>query len=148
MSGWVHRASTARLPPWTMLSTPGGTPACSASSASSIGVIGSCSEGLSTKVLPQTMAIGNIHSGIIAGKVERRDAGAHADRLADGVGVHAARDVFGELAELQGADRAGVLDHLESAEYVALGIRQGLALLGAQGRARSGSCVRAPAPAA
>ena len=69
MSGWVHRASTARLPPWTTLSTPGGTPACSASSASSIGVNGSCSEGLSTKVLPQTIAIGNIHSGIIAGKL-------------------------------------------------------------------------------
>ena len=40
-----------------------------ASSASSIGVIGSCSEGLSTKVLPQTIAMGNIHSGIIAGKL-------------------------------------------------------------------------------
>ena len=34
-----------------------------------MGVIGSCSEGLSTKVLPQTMAIGNIHSGIMAGKL-------------------------------------------------------------------------------
>ena len=52
-----------------MLSTPGGTPAWSASSASSMGVNGSCSEGLSTKVLPQTIAIGNIHSGIIAGKL-------------------------------------------------------------------------------
>ena len=31
---------------------------------------GSCSEGLSTNVLPQTMAIGNIHSGIIAGKLK------------------------------------------------------------------------------
>ena len=30
---------------------------------------GSCSEGLSTKVLPHTIAIGNIHSGIIAGKL-------------------------------------------------------------------------------
>ena len=50
-------------------STPGGTPASIASSASSIGVIGSCSEGLSTKVLPVTIAIGNIHTGIIAGKL-------------------------------------------------------------------------------
>ena len=32
-------------------------------------VIGSCSEGFSTNVLPVTMAIGNIHSGIIAGKL-------------------------------------------------------------------------------
>ena len=31
--------------------------------------IGSCSEGLSTKVLPQAIAIGNIHKGIIAGKL-------------------------------------------------------------------------------
>jgi hypothetical protein len=32
-----------------------------------MGVSGSCSDGLSTKVLPQTMAMGNIHSGIMAG---------------------------------------------------------------------------------
>ena len=32
--------------------------------------MGSCSEGLSTKVLPQAMAKGNIHSGIIAGKLK------------------------------------------------------------------------------
>ncbi len=35
-----------------------------------MGVIGSCSEGLSTKVLPQAIAIGNIQSGIIAGKLK------------------------------------------------------------------------------
>ena len=63
-------ASTARLPPWMMFKTPGGTPAWSASSANSMGVSGSCSEGLSTKVLPQTMAMGNIHSGIMAGKLK------------------------------------------------------------------------------
>ena len=45
------------------MSTPAGL------TASSIGVIGSCSEGLRTKVLPHTIAIGNIHSGIIAGKL-------------------------------------------------------------------------------
>ena len=33
-------------------------------------------------MLPQAIATGNIHIGTIAGKVERRDAGAHADRLA------------------------------------------------------------------
>ena len=69
-SGCVHRVSTAVLPPCTTLSTPGGTPASSASSASSMVVIGSCSEGLSTKVLPETIAMGNIHSGIIAGKLK------------------------------------------------------------------------------
>ena len=40
-----------------------------ASSASTIGVIGSCSDGLRTNVLPHTIAIGNIQSGIIAGKL-------------------------------------------------------------------------------
>jgi len=52
-----------------MLSTPGGMPASMASSASSIGVIGSCSEGFITNVLPHTIAMGNIQSGIIAGKL-------------------------------------------------------------------------------
>ena len=43
-----------------------------ASSASSTNIMvdsGSCSEGFKTKVLPQTIAIGNIHNGIIAGKL-------------------------------------------------------------------------------
>ena len=31
--------------------------------------MGSCSEGFSTNALPQAMASGNIHSGIIAGKL-------------------------------------------------------------------------------
>ncbi|MCY1432192.1 hypothetical protein D9M71_481820 [compost metagenome] len=69
MSGCVHRASTTCLPPCTTFSTPAGTPASSASSTSIMVDSGSCSDGLSTKVLPQTMAIGNIHSGIIAGKL-------------------------------------------------------------------------------
>ena len=60
---------TASAPPWMTLSTPGGTPASIASSARRMVTMGSCSEGLSTKVLPVAMAIGNIHSGIIAGKL-------------------------------------------------------------------------------
>ena len=40
-----------------------------ASSTSCIVDSGSCSDGFSTNVLPQTIAIGNIHSGIIAGKL-------------------------------------------------------------------------------
>ena len=44
-----------------------------------------------------------------------------------------ARDVLGEFAELQRADRAGMLHHLEAAEHIALGVGEGLALLGAQG---------------
>ncbi|MDT4814249.1 hypothetical protein FQZ97_472490 [compost metagenome] len=40
-----------------------------ASSARRMVTMGSCSEGLRTKVLPVAMAMGNIHSGIIAGKL-------------------------------------------------------------------------------
>ncbi len=39
------------------------------SSASSSGVSGTCSLGFRMKVLPQAMAIGNIHIGTIAGKL-------------------------------------------------------------------------------
>ncbi|MNZ94661.1 hypothetical protein D3C78_1137750 [compost metagenome] len=69
MSLWVQIASTTCLPPCTTFSTPAGTPASSASSTSIMVDSGSCSDGLSTKVLPQTIAIGNIHKGIIAGKL-------------------------------------------------------------------------------
>ena len=69
MSGWSQIALTAASPPWITLSTPLGMPASSASSQSRIVTIGSCSEGFSTKVLPVAMAIGNIQSGIMAGKL-------------------------------------------------------------------------------
>ncbi|MNZ71769.1 hypothetical protein D3C78_901350 [compost metagenome] len=67
-------------------------------------------------------------------EVERGDAGAHAQRLQQGVGVDAAGDVVGQLAELQVADAGGVLDHLQAAEHVAFGVRQGLALFGGEDR--------------
>ncbi|MNZ45270.1 hypothetical protein D3C78_629200 [compost metagenome] len=67
-------------------------------------------------------------------EVERRDAGADADRLQHGEGVHAAGDVVGQLAELQVADGGGMLDHFQAAEDIALGVRQGLALLGGEQR--------------
>ena len=67
------------------------------------------------------------------GKIEGCDARAHTDRLAQCVGVDAAGNVFGKFAELQAADRTGVLHHLEPAKHITLGIRQGLALFRAQG---------------
>ncbi|KPW69598.1 Fused ISPsy20 transposase IstB/transcriptional regulator LysR family protein [Pseudomonas cannabina] len=67
-------------------------------------------------------------------EVERRDAGAHTNGLAQRVGIDAAGDVLGELAHLQRANRARVLDHLKAAKDIALGIGQRLALLGAQYR--------------
>ncbi|MNN49018.1 hypothetical protein D3C81_1635220 [compost metagenome] len=69
MSGWSQIRLTASAPPWITLSTPGGMPASRASSTRRMVTSGSCSDGLRTKVLPVAMAIGNIHSGIIAGKL-------------------------------------------------------------------------------
>ena len=61
-------------------------------------------------------------------EVERGDAGAHAQRLQDGVGVDTASHVVGEFAHLQRADVGSVLDHFQAAEHVAFGVGQGLAL--------------------
>ncbi len=56
-------------PPCTTLSTPGGRPASSASWARNSDDEGSCSDGLSTKVLPQATAIGNMKHGSMTGKL-------------------------------------------------------------------------------
>src|SRR5690348_6871180 len=63
------KASTATLSPWTTLNTPSGRPASLKSSAMRVAADGTFSEGLRMKVLPQATAIGNIHSGTIAGKL-------------------------------------------------------------------------------
>src|SRR6266446_5011025 len=68
--GCMRSASTATLSPCTTLKTPSGSPACLKSSASRREADGSRSEGLSTKVFPQAMAMGNIHIGTIAGKLK------------------------------------------------------------------------------
>ena len=67
--GWVSSASTAGLAPCTTLNAPSGRPASASSSAISSEADGSFSDGLSTKVLPQARAIGNIHIGTMAGKL-------------------------------------------------------------------------------
>src|SRR5258706_469274 len=69
MPGWLRIASTATLSPWITLSTPSGKPASLNSSAIRTDAEGTCSEGLRMKLLPQAMAIGNIHSGTITGKL-------------------------------------------------------------------------------
>ena len=66
-------------------------------------------------------------------KIERRDTGAHAEWLVNRVRVDAARDIFREFAQLQGADRTSVFYDLEPAEYIAFGVREGFTLFGAQG---------------
>ena len=69
MSGCFMRISTCSLLPWITCRIFGGAPASTKSSASLFEVMGSCSDGFSINVLPQAIAIGNIHSGIIAGKL-------------------------------------------------------------------------------
>ena len=68
-SGCARSASTASLSPLITLNTPSGRPASFRSAARTSDAEGSRSEGLRTNVLPQTIAIGNIHSGTIAGKL-------------------------------------------------------------------------------
>src|SRR2546428_35885 len=68
-SGCLSNASTVSAPPWTMLKTPSGNPASVSNSASRTGVSGTFGEGLRMNALPQTMAMGNIQSGTIAGKL-------------------------------------------------------------------------------
>ncbi|KAG1259775.1 hypothetical protein G6F65_015218 [Rhizopus arrhizus] len=65
-------------------------------------------------------------------EVERGDAGAHAQRLHDRVGVHAIGHVVGQLAQLQVADGGRVLAHFQAAEHIAFGVGQGLALFGGE----------------
>ena len=67
--GSVKSVSTASLSPLTTFSTPGGRPASSASSAMRRVLVGSRSEGFRMKVLPQATAMGHIHKGTMAGKL-------------------------------------------------------------------------------
>src|SRR3978361_1058903 len=67
--GCSSRRSTAALSPWTTLNTPGGRPASASSWAQKLEHDGSRSLGLSTNVLPHAIAIGYIHIGTIAGKL-------------------------------------------------------------------------------
>src|SRR6185437_5379025 len=66
----VSRQSTASLAPCTRFRTPGGKPASCASSTMRTAVRGTLSEGLRMKVLPQAMAMGNIHMGTMKGKLK------------------------------------------------------------------------------
>src|SRR6266853_2629866 len=67
--GSVRSWSTVLLAPCTRFKTPGGIPASCASSTMRSEVRGTLSEAVRTKVLPQAMASGNIHSGPIMGKL-------------------------------------------------------------------------------
>ena len=57
------------MSPFTTLKTPSGNPASFKSSANLIEHDGSFSDGFNIKLFPQAIAIGNIHIGTIAGKL-------------------------------------------------------------------------------
>ena len=113
-SGCSSSASTASLSPWTTLKTPSGSPASAHSSARIRAADGSRSLGLSTNVLPQAIATGNIHIGTIAGKLNGVMPDAHAQRLAEREQVDPRRDLCREVALEQLRDPAGELDDLEA----------------------------------
>src|SRR5437763_10069522 len=69
MPGWLRIASTAILSPCTTLSTPSGSPASWNNAAMRMEAEGTFSDGLRMKVLPQAIAMGNIQSGTITGKL-------------------------------------------------------------------------------
>ncbi len=82
------------------------------------------------------------HKGVAAGErhrehphrhhrreVERRDAGADAERLAQRPAVDAAPDLLGELALEEMRDAAGEFDDLDAARHLAGGVGQYLAVL-------------------
>ena len=67
--GWSRMPSTTSRPPLTRLTTPGGRSSPSSTSKAICWVSGTCSEGLSTNVLPQAMAKGRNQNGTMAGKL-------------------------------------------------------------------------------
>ena len=70
-SGWRTSASpTAPPPPWTMFTTPGGTPASASSSTKRSPRSGVSVAGLKTTVLPQTSAGAIFQDGIAIGKFQ------------------------------------------------------------------------------
>ena len=66
------------------------------------------------------------------GKVERGDAGDHAQRLAHGVDVDAGASALGVFAFQSVGDAAGEFDHLQPPLDVALGVGDDLAVLARQ----------------
>src|SRR5439155_13554150 len=65
-------------------------------------------------------------------EVERRDAGAHAERLPDRVDVDARRGLLREAPLQELRHPAAELDHLEPARHLAERVREDLAVLGGE----------------
>jgi len=69
MPGWSRIPSTTSRLPLIRLTTPAGRSSASSSSNAICWVSGTCSDGLSTNVLPQAIANGRNQNGTIAGKL-------------------------------------------------------------------------------
>ena len=69
ISSWVHKCSTVGRAPWTTCNKLGGNPASAVNWASNNAQPGVCSDGFKRKAFPAVIASGNIHKGIIAGKL-------------------------------------------------------------------------------
>jgi hypothetical protein len=122
--------STASLSPWTTLKTPLGRPACWSISASRMEALGSRSDGLRMKALPQAMARGAIQSGTMAGKLNgvmpaTTPSGWRSDQESM---PEPTCSVNSPLEELR--DAGGELDVFEGAGGLALGVGEDLAVLG------------------
>ena len=127
--GCASSASTASLSPCTTLNTPSGSPASFSSSRHAD--------------RQRRIALRRLqHERVAArdrdrehpqrhhrGKVERRDARAHAERLAQREAVHVGADVLAELALQQMRNARGELDHLDAARDLAFGVGERLAVL-------------------
>ena len=144
--GSVSSASTASLSPLTTLSTPAGSPASTSSSASRIGTDGSRSDGLRMKALPQASAGANFHIGIMAGKLNGVMPATTPSGWRSEIEVDAGAGALGELALEQMRDAAGELDHFEAALDVALGVGDGLAVLGGEELGEAVELAAAAAP--
>ena len=130
--GSVSSVSTASLSPLTTLRMPGGRPGLE--------------EQLGDPHRHRRIALRRLEDeGVAAGdrrralpqrdhrrEVERRDAGDDAERLAQRIEIDAGAGAVAELALHQVRDAAGELDHLEPALDVALGVGEGLAVLGGE----------------
>ena len=105
---------------------------------------GSFSDGLRMNVLPQAIAVANIHIGTIAGKLNGRDARDDPQRLADLVHVDACARLFAEAALEQVGHAAGELEVLEPAGDLAERVRRDLAVLGGEERRERVAPLRRP----
>ena len=98
-----------------MLKTPSGNPDSISSSPSRTADSGTFSEGFRTNVLPQVIAIGNIQSGTIAGKLNGVIPAQTPTGWRIGLAVDLPGDVGQRLAHDQAGDAAGELDDLDAA---------------------------------